>query len=431
VLSLSDFDERKESAQQIAARLRPQLQNLAGIRAVVATPGGLGIRGFGSPVQIVLGGGDYDELARWRDTILAKASENPGLTNLDSDFYARKPQLKVSVDRNRAADLGVSLTTVGRTLETMMGSRIVTTFLDRGEEYNVMLQAREDDRATPSDLANIYVRSSTTNSLIPLSNLVRVEEIAGPTELKRFDRLRSVTITAGLNPGYSLGEALDYMEKLVRSELPAYAQINYDGESREFKRSGSALYATFMLALVIVFLVLAAQFESFRHPFIIMMTVPLAVTGALVGLQVTSGSINVFSQIGCIMLIGLAAKNGILIVEFANQLRDRGIEFHEAVIEAAAIRLRPVLMTSLWTVFGAIPLLIASGAGAESRRSIGAVVVYGVMFSLLLTLYVVPVVYGYIARNTQSPEYIAHLIEKLRGPKKPEHPAEPPVTDAP
>ncbi|HEY7638384.1 MAG TPA: efflux RND transporter permease subunit [Steroidobacteraceae bacterium] len=418
VLSLSDFDERKESAQQIAARLRPQLRNLAGVRAVVATPGGLGIRGVGSPVQIVLGGGDYDELARWRDTIIAKASENPGLTNLDSDFYARKPQLKVAVDRNRAADLGVSLTTVGRTLETMMGSRIVTTFLDRGEEYNVMLQAREDNRATPSDLANIYVRSSTTNALIPLSNLVQVEEIAGPTELKRFDRLRSVTITASLNPGYSLGEALDYMEQLVRTELPAYAQINYDGESREFKRSGSALYWTFALALVIVFLVLAAQFESFRHPFIIMMTVPLAVAGALLGLSFTSGSINVFSQIGCIMLIGLAAKNGILIVEFANQLRDRGIEFHEAVIEAAAIRLRPVLMTSLCTVFGAVPLLIASGAGAESRKSIGAVVVYGVMFSLLLTLYVVPVVYGYVARNTRSPEYIAHLIDRLRGGSK-------------
>src|SRR4030095_6143822 len=418
VLSLSDFNERKESAQEIAQRLRPMLANLAGVRATVVTPGGLGIRGYGAPVQVVIGGGDYEELARWRDIILAKASENPGLTNLDSDYYARKPQLKVSVDRNRAGDLGVSLTTVGRTLETMMGSRIVTTFLDRGEEYNVMLQARDNDRVTPSDLTNIYVRSSTTNQLIPLANLVNVEEVAGPTELKRFDRLRSITISAGLNHGYSLGEALDSMEQLVRSELPPEAKISYDGESREFKRSGSALYATFMLALVIVFLVLAAQFESFRHPFIIMMTVPLAVTGALVGLQVTAGSINVFSQIGCIMLIGLAAKNGILIVEFANQLRDRGIEFHEAVIEAAAIRLRPVLMTSLCTVFGAIPLLIASGAGAESRRSIGAVVVYGVMFSLLLTLYVVPVVYGYVARNTRSPEYIAQLIDRLRGGSK-------------
>jgi multidrug efflux pump len=216
VLSLSDFDERKESAQQIAARIRPMVSNLAGVRATVVTPGGLGIRGFGPPVQIVLGGGDYAELARWRDMVLQKAAENPGLTNLDSDYYARKPQMKVSVDRNRAADLGVSLTTVGRTLETMMGSRIVTTFLDRGEEYNVMLQARENDRATPSNLTNLYVRSSTTGSLVPLSSLVEIEEVAGPTELRRFDRLRSITVSAGLNPGYSLGEALDYMENLVR-----------------------------------------------------------------------------------------------------------------------------------------------------------------------------------------------------------------------
>jgi multidrug efflux pump len=414
-LVLSPWDERKESALQIAARLRPKVQDLPGVRVSINTPGGLANRGFGSPVQVVLGGGDYEELAKWRDIIVQKAAQNPGLINVDSDFYTRKPQLQVSVDRNRAADLGVSLTAVGRTLETMMGSRIVTTFLERGEEYNVVLQARENDRATPSDLTNIYVRSSTTNSLVPLSNLVRIEETAGPTELKRFDRLRSVTISANLNAGYSLGEALDYMQQLIRTELPPQAQINYDGESREYQRSGGALYVTFLLALIIVFLVLAAQFESFRHPFIIMVTVPLAVAGALLGLWFTRGSINVFSQIGCIMLIGLAAKNGILIVEFANQLRDRGMELLEAVIEASAIRLRPVLMTSLCTVFGAIPLLIASGAGAESRKAIGAVVVYGVMFSLLLTLYVVPVVYGFIAQNTRSPEYISHLIEKLRG----------------
>lgn len=429
-MALSPFDERKESAQEIAARLRPKLQDLAGVRIFVGTPGALGIRGGGSPVQIVLGGGDYEELARWRDIVLQKAAENPGLTNLDSDFYARKPQLKVSIDRNRAADLGVTLTAVGRTLETMMGSRIVTTFLDRGEEYNVILQAREEDRATPSDLTNIYVRSTTSDALVPLSNLVSIEELAGPMELKRFDRLRSVTISANLNPGYSLGEALDYMEGLIRAELPPHAQINYDGESREFKRSGGALYATFVLALVIVFLVLAAQFESFRHPLIIMVTVPLAVTGAMIGLWLTDGSINVFSQIGGIMLIGLAAKNGILIVEFANQLRDRGVEFHEAIIEASAIRLRPVLMTSLCTVFGAVPLLLATGAGAESRSTIGAVVVYGVMFSLVLTLYVVPVVYGYIARNTKSPEYIGHLIERLRAApaptpaQSPDHPSQ-------
>ncbi len=414
---LSSWDEREESAQQIAARLRTRLQDLP-VRIVVGTPSGLGVRGSGMPVQIVLGGGDYDELAAWRDILVAKAAENPGLTNIDSDFHPRKPQLNVAVDRNRAADLGVSLTSVGRTLETMMGSRIVTTFLDRGEEYNVILQARDEDRASPSDLNNIYVRSATTNALVPLSNLVTISETAGARELKRFDRLRSVTISANLNAGYSLGEALDYFEELVRAELPSHAQINYDGESREYKRSGGALYATFLLALAIVFLVLAAQFESFRHPIIIMMTVPLAVTGALLGLYFSNGSINVFSQIGCIMLIGLAAKNGILIVEFANQLRDRGVEFKEAIVQAAAIRLRPVLMTSLCTAFGAVPLLIATGAGAESRQAIGAVVVYGVTFSMLLTLYVVPVVYGFVARNTKSPEYVTRLIASLRA--KPE-----------
>lgn len=417
MLVLSGWDEREESAQQIAARLRSRLADLP-VRVVVGTPSGLGIRG-GAPVQVVLGGGDYEELAQWRDILIAKASENPGLTNLDSDYYPRKPQLNVAIDRNRAADLGVSLTAVGRTLETMMGSRVVTTFLDRGEEYNVILQAREEDRASPDDLNNIYVRSATTNTLVPLSNLVKVSETAGARELKRFDRLRSITISAHLNPGYSLGDALEYFENLVRTELPPHAQINYDGESREYKRSGNALYATFVLALVIVFLVLAAQFESFRHPIIIMITVPLAVAGALFGLYASGGSINVFSQIGCIMLIGLAAKNGILIVEFANQLRDRGVEFKEAIVQASMIRLRPVLMTSLCTVFGAVPLLLATGAGAESRRVIGAVIVYGVTFSMLLTLYVVPVLYAAIARNTKSPEYVARLIETLRAKAAP------------
>lgn len=414
MLPLHTWESRTEPASAIIERLRKKLADFPGVRIIVTQPGSLGVRGPGTPVRLVLGGGTYEELSRWRDIVIARAQENPGLVNLDSDYYERKPQMQVAVDRSRAADLGVSLESVGRTLETMMGSRIVTTYLERGEEYNVVLQARDTDRATPSDLENIYVRSQTTSMLIPLSNLVRITETAGPMELRRFDRLRAVTISAGLTPGYSLGAALDYLENVVREELPPEAQVNWDGESREFRRSGGALYITFMLALLIAFLVLAAQFESFRHPLIIMITVPLAVTGALVGLWFEGGSINVFSQIGAIMLIGLAAKNGILIVEFANQLRDRGIEFVEAVIEASAIRLRPVLMTSLCTVFGAVPLLLASGAGAESRRAIGAVVVYGVTFSMVLTLLVVPAMYLLLARNTRSPEYVSHLIDKLR-----------------
>ncbi|HKQ80855.1 MAG TPA: efflux RND transporter permease subunit [Steroidobacteraceae bacterium] len=414
IVPLSTWDERSDSAQEIIDRLRKRLADLPGIRVVVTQPGSLGVRGVGTPVRLVLGGPSYDDLVKWRDIVLAKAAENPGLVNLDSDYYERKPQMQVSIERSRAADLGVSLETVGRTLETMMGSRIVTTYLERGEEYNVVLQARESDRATPSDLENIYVRSTTTGALIPMSNLVRITEVAGPTEFRRFNRLRAITISAGLAPGYSLGQALDYLENVVRTELPADAQIDYDGESREFRRSGGALYITFALALVIVFLVLAAQFESFRHPVVIMMTVPLAVTGALIGLWLQGGSINVFSQIGAIMLIGLAAKNGILIVEFANQLRDRGVEFIESVIQASAIRLRPVLMTSLCTVFGAIPLLLATGAGAESRKSIGAVVVFGVTFSMFLTLFVVPAVYALVARKSHSPEHVSRLVKKLR-----------------
>jgi len=246
-----------------------------------------------------------------------------------------------------------------------------------------------------------------------LSNLVELVEAAGPVDLRRFDRLRSITISASLADGYSLGAALADLEKIVAENLPPTVRLNYDGESRDFKTTGNAIYMTFVLALVIAYLVLSAQFESFRHPLIIMTTVPLAITGALFGLVIFGSSLNIYSQIGAIMLIGLAAKNGILIVEFANQLRDRGTEYREAVIQSAKTRLRPVLMTSMCTAFGAIPLLLATGAGALSRQSIGAVVFFGVTFSAVLTLVLVPTVYTLIAKNTHSPEYVSQLIEKL------------------
>ncbi|MEM9334848.1 MAG: efflux RND transporter permease subunit, partial [Pseudomonadota bacterium] len=259
----------------------------------------------------------------------------------------------------------------------------------------------------------IYVRSERSGQLIPLSNLVRLVEIAGPDELKRFDRQRAITISGSLAPGSTLGDALEDLERIVREELPSGVTINYDGESRDFRSTGNSVYITFLLAMLVAYLVLAAQFESFRHPLVIMTTVPLAVSGAIFGLYVFDATINIYSQIGAVMLIGLAAKNGVLIVEFANQLRDRGEEFTEALIQAAQTRLRPVLMTSMCTAFGAIPLLLASGAGALSRQSIGAVVFFGVMFSVLLTLLVVPVAYALIARNTKSPEYVSSMIDKL------------------
>ncbi len=413
-LLLAPWNERERGAEEIAQSIRMQLNQIPGVRTSVGVIGGWTRGGSSSPVQVVLGGTDYKELAQWRDQLMQRMRDNPGLDNVQSNYEERKPELRVAVDRDRAADLGISLQTVGRTLETVLGSRIVTTYIDRDREYNVILQGRAEDRATPTDLDNLYVRSDRTGALIPLSNLVRLTESAGPMRLNRFDRLRAITVSASLAPGYTLGEALTFVEKVVKDELPGSVRLEFDGQSREFKESGGQLYMMFMLAMVVVFLVLAAQFESFLHPFVIMTTVPLAVIGALVGLWMYGVSINVFSQIASIMLVGLAAKNGILIVEFANQLRDRGVEFREAVIGAAAIRLRPVLMTSFCTAFGALPLLLATGAGAESRQSIGVVVFYGVIISVFLTLVVVPAVYLIVARNTRSPQAISKMIDRLR-----------------
>ena len=417
---LQVWSERDRSAAEIVANWNRQLADLPGVTAFAMAPGAWSLGQSSRPLQLVLGGTDYDELAEWRDIVIREAEEIPGLSNLRSDYDERKPKIDVFVDRDRAADLGVSLANVGRTLETILGSRVVTTFIDRGEEYRVILQGADDKRRTPSDLETIYVRSERSGRLIPLSNLVSLREVAGPSELRRFDRMRSITISASLSPGYSLGEAIGDLEQIVAERLPPSVRLNYDGESRDFKGTGNAILLTFVLSLVIAYLVLSAQFESFRHPLIIMTTVPLAITGALFGLKVFGSTINIYSQIGAIMLIGLAAKNGILIVEFANQLRDRGVEFREAIIESARTRLRPVLMTSMCTAFGAVPLVLASGAGELSRQSIGAVVFFGVSFSMLLTLIVVPTVYGLVARNTRSPQYVARLIDRLSASPKPQ-----------
>ena len=418
IAPLEVWSKRERSAQQLVSNWNRKFADLPGAQVFAFAPGAWAIGQSSRPLAIVLGGTDYDELAQWRDIVMEEASKLPGLSNLQSDYNERKPKIDVFVDRDRAADLGVSLSSVGRTLETILGSRVVTTFVRDGEEYRVILQGADERRQTPSDLETIYVRSQTSGALIPLSNLVRLEEIAGPVDLRRFDRMRSITISASLEENYSLGDALAEFERIVRDNLPESARLGYDGESREFKATGKSIYVTFLLALVIAYLVLAAQFESFKHPLIIMTTVPLAVTGALIGLSVFGATINIYSQIGAIMLIGLAAKNGILIVEFANQLRDRGEDYREAVIHSARARLRPVLMTSMCTAFGSVPLLLATGAGELSRQSIGAVVFFGVTFSVLLTLVVVPAVYVLVAKNTHSPEYVSQLIDKLASSSK-------------
>ncbi|HZF97449.1 MAG TPA: efflux RND transporter permease subunit [Pseudoxanthomonas sp.] len=411
IVFLQDWQTREVSTDEVVGQLRGELSKLPGVQARANVPGGL-VGSRGQRYQLVLGGPDYAELAQWRDRILQRMESNPGIQDPDSDYKETRPQMRVNIDRDRAADLGVSVQEIGRTLETMMGSRQVTTYVENGEEYDVMLQAGRENRANPGDLAQTYVRSSR-GELIPLSNLVTLSEIAEPGSFNRFNRLRAITISAGLAPGYSIGEALEWTRQAVAEELPDYAQIDWKGESREYQEAGGAIVLTFTLALLIVYLVLAAQFESFIHPLVIMLTVPLAVLGALLGLWVTGGTLNLFSQIGIVMLIGLAAKNGILIVEFANQLRDEGASVARAVAEAARVRLRPILMTSVATVMGAVPLVLAGGPGSSSRATIGVVVIFGVTFSTLLSLYVVPAFYALLAPFTRSPEAVAHELGKL------------------
>jgi multidrug efflux pump len=418
---LKDWGERKRSSQEIAASIQAKVAQMPGVRAGVFIPTAFNW-GASEPVQAVLQGPDYPQLREWSEKVLARAEQNPGLVDLDTDYKERKPQMEVSVDRNRAADLGVSLDTIGRTLETMLASRIVTTFIKEGREYYVILQGRSQDRASPNDLDNLYVRSERSGDLIPLSAVVKLQESAVATQLNRFDRLRAITVKANLNSGYSMGEAIEFFRKVVDEELPPSAKLDFDGEAREYLKSSQALYWTFLGALLVVFLVLAAQFESFTLPFIIMTTVPLAIVGAIVGLWAFGMSINIFSQIAIVMLVGLAAKNGVLIVEFANQLRDRGVEFIDAIRQASVTRLRPVLMTSLCSAFGSVPLLLAHGAGAESRQPIGVVVMGGVLLSMMLTLVVVPAVYTVVARNTRSPQYWTRIIERMKGATPPAAP---------
>jgi multidrug efflux pump len=407
--------ERAHSASEIMQPLVAEARKLPGVRVGQGTPGGIGRRGIGQPLNAVIGGPDYQSLAKWSDQMLALAEKNPGLQNPQTNYKERKPQMRVAIDRDRAADLGISLEVVGQTLETVLGSRIVTTYVDRGREYNVIVQGRDDARQTSTDLTNIRVRSPRTQELIPLSSIVRLDETSGTMQLSRFNRLRSIKIMADLAPGYTMGEAVQWFRDTVAKELPGEASLDFDGESGDFVRTGQQLYFTFLLALAVVYLVLAAQFESFVHPLIIMVTVPLAMLGAVFGLKLFGLTINIFSQIAVIMLIGIAAKNGVLIVEFANQLRDRGIEFTEAIIQAAQTRLRPVLMTSLCTSFGALPLMLASGAGMEQRRPIGIVVFFGMMVAVFLTLIAVPVAYSLFARGTRSPQHVSRIVDRLMG----------------
>ncbi|WP_309497126.1 efflux RND transporter permease subunit [Sulfurovum sp.] len=417
IVLLKDWSERRP-ATKIMAEIRKKLSDLPGVRVFTVMRQGLGGRAQ-KPVQFVLGGSTYEELAQWRDILFEKISENnPGLIGLDSSYKETRPQIDFEINYDRAARLGVSIKEIGTTLETMMGGRRVTTFLDGGEEYDVIVEGERAQQRSFDQVKNIYVRSDRTGSMIPLSNLVSIKEYGAAKTLTRYNRIRAITLEANLKEGYRLDEALTYLNEMVDKHLPEIAVVDYKGQSRDFVKSGSSIIFVFLLGLLVVFLVLAAQFESYIHPLVIMLTVPLAMGGGLLGLYLTDSSLNIYSQIALIILVGLSAKNGILIVEFANQLRDRGMEFSQALIQAAEIRFRPILMTGLTTIAGAIPLVISSGAGSETRLVIGIVILSGVFAATIFTLFIVPVAYNLLARHTRSPSAVAHKLAKEEAQKE-------------
>jgi multidrug efflux pump len=413
IVGLPEWDKRSIDTFSFINKINREVKSVTDVRAFAIMRKGISGGGNGSPVSFVLQGNTFEELAQWRDILVAEAQKNPNLLNIDSDYQETYPQLLVQIDRERAYDLGVPVGDIAKTLETMLGQRRVTTFVDRGEEYDVIVEGDEEQYRSPTDINNLYVRSRTTNKLIPLANLLNITENATSARLNRYNRLRSITITANLTEGYALGDALDFLVEVTKAKLPEHVQIDYKGESLLLKESGNSILFVFLLALLLTYLVLSAQFESFIHPFVILLTVPLALVGALAGLELMGMSLNIYSQIGIVMLIGLAAKNGILIVEFANQLRDKGLAFGDALINAAQQRLRPIVMTTFTTVTSAIPLVLAVGPGAESRMVIGVVIFAGVSLASMFTLFIVPGAYYWLCRNTGSPQAIAAKINKL------------------
>ena len=399
VLRTVDWTERERSTIELARDLLPKVGSLPGVSVFPSTPPSLG-QGFRerSLNYVIVSGDSYENMARVAQQLLAEMQKNPGIVQPESDLQLNKPEIFLEVDRDRAADMGVSVEAVARAVETMLGGRVVTRYKRDADQYDVIVQTSGSDRARPDDIERIFVRGRG-DTMVPLSSLVRVREAVSPRELNHFNQRRSVSITANLAPGYSLGEALDFMDRAAERILPAGYATELNGVSREFRASSGSLGLVFVLALLFIFLVLAAQFESFIDPLVILLSVPLSMVGALLALKFTGGTINVFSQIGLVTLIGLISKHGILIVEFSNQLRRQGRSVTEAVVEAASLRLRPILMTTGAMVLGALPLALAEGAGAESRQQIGWVIVGGMSLGTLLTIFVVPTVYTLFARS--------------------------------
>jgi len=401
---LKDWSERNVSQQQVVQQISPRLRKIAGVQAFATNPASLGVRGIGKPFQFVIqSSASYEELNALAQKLVERLKDNPGLTDLDTDMRLNKPEVEVEIDRGRVADLGLDISVIGRTLETLLGGRNVTTFQIGSQQYDVTVALPASERTSPETLSQIFVKGRN-GEMVQLSNIVTAKVGVAPRDLGRFNQLRAITIQANLAPGYTLGEAIQAVDLAAAEVLPQGTLTDLTGQAREFRDASSNLALVFVMALAFIYLVLAAQFESFRDPVMIMVSVPLSMTGALAALWFTGGTLNVYSQIGLVTLIGLITKHGILIVDFANKLQLEGTERRAAIIEAARLRLRPILMTTAAMILGAIPLALATGAGAESRQQIGWVIVGGMSLGTLLTLFVVPCVYAVMGWRPKTGE---------------------------
>ncbi|MEH0760678.1 vibriobactin export RND transporter permease subunit VexH [Vibrio sp. 16] len=411
IMILEDWNDRDVTAQQALGQVRKALTGIPDVRVFPFMPGFRG--GSSEPVQFVLGGSDYPELKQWAEKLERLAEESPYMEGADINYSEKTPELVVTVDKQRAAELGIRVSDISDTLEIMLGGKSETTFVERGEEYDVYLRGDEDSFNNAADLSQIYMRTAS-GELVTLDAVTKIEEVASSIRLSHYNKQKAITITANLSDGYTLGEALDFLDQQAIELLPGDISVSYSGESKDYKENQSSILVVFALALLVAYLVLAAQFESFINPLVVMFTVPMGVFGGFLGLFLMGQGLNIYSQIGMIMLIGMVTKNGILIVEFANQLRDRGIEFEKAILDASARRLRPIMMTAFTTLAGAIPLIVSTGAGYESRVAVGTVIFFGMAFATLVTLFVIPAMYRLISASTQAPGHVeAELNREL------------------
>ncbi len=398
---LPDMRERERSQMEIATNLTRAVQNETAARAFVQQQATFGGRRASMPIQYVLQAPNLEKLQEFIPLFMDRVNASPYFQMSDVDLKFTKPETRINIDRDKAAMLGVSTRDIGQTLQYALSGQRMGYFYMNGKQYQILGEINRQQRNTPIDLRTIYIKN-LSGQMIQMDNLVRLEESVAPPQLYRYNRFNSATVSAGLAPGYSLGEGLEEMDRIAASVLDETFRTALEGESRNFRESSSSLLFAFGLAILLIFLVMAAQFESFKDPFVIMFSVPLALFGALLFMWISGVTMNIYSQIGIIMLIGLVTKNGILIVEFANQRQNAGLDRYEAIVEASMLRLRPILMTSISTVLGLLPLMFASGEGANGRIAMGTAVVGGLLISTLLTLFLIPAIYMYLSTDRKA-----------------------------